>query len=99
MGHINHYKTMSLITDNVLMKLWEEAQRKSSDEWASVKLWTHLWGKYFFTEKDWVISQETPPEGSGRRRVDVTIEYLGRDGKFAVLTFHEAKALQEGLRT
>lgn len=84
---------MSLITDNILKALWDEAQAKPSDEWASAQLWSHLWSKYFFAEKDWVVSPETPPEGSGRRRVDITIKYLGSDGNIAVLAFHEAKSL------
>lgn len=87
---------MSLIIDDVLMALWTRAQEQPSDEWASATLWTHLWNKHFFSEKDWVVSQETPPEGSGRRRVDITIEYLGSDYKLAVLAFHEAKALDAG---
>ena len=87
---------MSLITDGILKKLWEKAQAQSSDEWASAKLWTHLWSKHLFSEKEWVVSPETPPEGSGRRRVDITIEYLGGDNKLAVLAFHEAKALNAG---
>ncbi|UDD64512.1 hypothetical protein AFCA_011748 [Aspergillus flavus] len=44
-----------------------------------------LWTKHIFWEKDWVVMSESPPEGSGRRRVDVTI-------KVAILAFHEAKA-------
>lgn len=35
-----------------------------------------LWTKHIFWEKDWVVMSESPPEGSGRRRVDVTIKYL-----------------------
>lgn len=46
---------MSLITDIVLMRLWEIAQTQSSDEWAAVSLWAHLWSKHFFPESDWVI--------------------------------------------
>lgn len=87
---------MSLITDAILTKLLETAQARPSDEWASAKLWSHLWGKHLFSEKDWVVSQETPPEGSGRRRVDITIEYMGADRDLAVLAFHEAKPLNAG---
>ncbi|KAB8227556.1 uncharacterized protein BDW43DRAFT_323825 [Aspergillus alliaceus] len=87
---------MSLITDGVLMGLWEGAQAQSSDEWASAKLWSYLWNKHLFAEKEWVVSSETPPEGRGRRRVDITIEYFGGDSKLAVLAFHEAKALNAG---
>ncbi|KAM5485522.1 hypothetical protein McanMca71_006250 [Microsporum canis] len=32
----------------------------------------------------------------GRRRVDVTIKYLGSDYSIAVLAFHEAKAMHAG---
>lgn len=36
---------------------------------------------------------ESPSEGSGRRRVDLTLKYLGGKGNIAVLAFHEAKPL------
>ncbi|RAL04252.1 uncharacterized protein BO80DRAFT_259364 [Aspergillus ibericus CBS 121593] len=87
---------MSLITDEILLRLWEKAQAQPSNEWASAKLWSHLWVKHFFVDKSWVVSQETPPEGNGRRRVDITIEYMGSDKNLAVLAFHEAKALSAG---
>ncbi|GAB1190980.1 hypothetical protein APSETT444_000148 [Aspergillus pseudonomiae] len=84
---------MSLITDQLLKCLWELAQAQSSNEWASPKLRSHLWNKHLFAEKEWAVSLEPPQEGHGRRRVDITIEYFGRDSKLAVLAFHEAKAL------
>lgn len=87
---------MSLITDHLLKNLWDTVQAKPSEEWASVDLWGYLWYKHLFTEKEWLISSETPPEGSGRRRVDITIRYLGMGNKRAVLAFHEAKALNAG---
>lgn len=87
---------MSLITDELLMILWETAQALSSDERASAKLWTQLWNKHLFSEKKWVVSREPPLEGSGRRRVDITIEYMGGDKNLAVLAFHEAEALNAG---
>ncbi|GKZ24409.1 hypothetical protein AbraIFM66951_010499 [Aspergillus brasiliensis] len=89
---------MSLITDDVLMRLWERAQAQASDEWASAKLWNHLWSQHLFSGKEWVVSQETPPEAYGRRRVDITIEYMGSDRNLAVLAFHEAKALDAGIQ-
>ncbi|KAJ5483407.1 hypothetical protein N7530_002653 [Penicillium desertorum] len=82
---------MSLITDVTLMGLWEKAQMQSSSERASVRLWTQLWAKHLFSGKDWVVSQERPPEGSGRRLGDITIEYLGEDKGLTVLAFHKVK--------
>jgi hypothetical protein len=35
---------------------------------------------FLSSEKVWVVSQEIPPEGSGRQLVDITIEYLS-EGK------------------
>lgn len=84
---------MSLITDPTLKKLWEVAQAKGSDEWASVALWNHLLSKYIFWEKTWVVSAESPPGDTGRRRVDITIKWLGDNDHFAVLKFHEIKSL------
>ncbi|KAM5443980.1 hypothetical protein MaudCBS49596_008048 [Microsporum audouinii] len=84
---------MSLITDEMLYALWSEAQQKPSSEWAAVAVWTHLWSKHIFWEKGWSVVSESPPESSGRRRVDVTIKYLGSDYSIAVLAFHEAKAM------
>lgn len=84
------YKEMSLITDRVLMGLWEIAQAQPSDEWAAVSLWTQLWNKHLFPETDWVISQQPPSEGNDRRRVHLTIKYLGGDsGNLTILAFHE----------
>nr|KMM70615.1 hypothetical protein CPAG_06926 [Coccidioides posadasii RMSCC 3488] len=77
---------MSLITDGVLMALWERAQERSSDEQASAKVWTHLWNTHFFLEeKDRVISQVAPPEN-----------LLGEGTKSVVLAFHEAEILNAG---
>jgi hypothetical protein len=58
---------MSLSTDPTLLALWKDAQRQSSDEWASVAVWSQLWNKHIFWEKEWVVCPETPPEGKGRR--------------------------------
>ncbi|KAE8416210.1 hypothetical protein BDV36DRAFT_297324 [Aspergillus pseudocaelatus] len=87
---------MSLITDGVLKILWERAQEQASDENGQIMVF-HLWNKHLFAEKEWVVSSETPPEGCGRRRVDITIEYFGRDSRLAVLAFHEVK-LNAGLQ-
>lgn len=46
---------------------------------------------------DWILVPESPSEGSGRRRVDLTLKYLGGNGNIAVLAFHEAKPLDAGL--
>lgn len=88
--------TMSLITDEILNTLWTEAQRNASNEWAAVAVWNQLWNKHIFWEKEWIITPESPSEGSGRRQVDVTIRYLGGDRKLAVLAFHKAKPLDAG---
>lgn len=81
---------MSIITDRVLMKLWETAHSQSSDsESATVTLWTQLWSKHLFPETDWVVSQQPPPKECGRRLVHITIEYLGGDNdNFTILAFH-----------
>ncbi|KAJ5109289.1 hypothetical protein N7456_005964 [Penicillium angulare] len=85
---------MSLITDNLLQKLWESAQTNPHDKSTSAKLWQHLWNKHLFPENEWVVSLESPPVGSGRDLVYIAIEYMGSEileGP-AVLAFHEAKA-------
>lgn len=51
-----------------------------------------LWTKHIFWEKDWVVMSESPPEGSGRRRVGITIKYLAGAHRVAILAFHEAEA-------
>ncbi|PGH15193.1 hypothetical protein AJ79_02558 [Helicocarpus griseus UAMH5409] len=84
---------MSLIDHPLLFELWKEAQEKASDEWASAGFWVHLWSKHIFWEKEWAIAQEGPPEGTGRRRVDVKIRRLAGDNNFTVLAFHESKLL------
>ncbi|EAS34067.1 uncharacterized protein CIMG_05091 [Coccidioides immitis RS] len=88
---------MSLITDGVLMALWERAQERSSDEQASAKVWTHLWNTHFFLEeKDRVIFQVAPPEVCRRRLVDIIVELLGEGTRSVVLAFHEAEILNAG---
>ncbi|KAL5344052.1 hypothetical protein BJX70DRAFT_393477 [Aspergillus crustosus] len=52
--------------------------------------------KYIFTSKEWITAGETPPEGSGRRRVDLTIKYISANLNIAVLAFHEAEAPDAG---
>ena len=59
------------------MHLWEDPQVQSSSE---QRLWFQLWIRHLSSEKVWVVSQEIPPEGSGRQLVDITIEYLS-EGK------------------
>ncbi|PYI23999.1 hypothetical protein BO99DRAFT_398575 [Aspergillus violaceofuscus CBS 115571] len=84
---------MSLITDDLLLKLWELAQTQPSDERASAKLWTHLCSKHFFPEKDWVVSLgPRRQDSSGRRGVEFTIEYMCEGNSLAVLVIHEAEA-------
>ncbi|KAK2868074.1 hypothetical protein FQN49_003179 [Arthroderma sp. PD_2] len=87
---------MSLITDEMLNALWLEAQRKPSDESAAMAVWSQLWNKHIFCEKEWIIAPESPPRGNEGRMVNITIKYLGENREIAVLAFHEAKAMDAG---
>ncbi|RAH75678.1 uncharacterized protein BO66DRAFT_387512 [Aspergillus aculeatinus CBS 121060] len=91
---------MSLITDDLLLKLWELAQTQPSDERASAKLWTHQCSKHFFPEKDWVVSHgPRRQDSSGRRGVDFTVDYMREGNSLAVLVFHEAEASDRSPQT
>lgn len=84
---------MSLVTDEYLLELWKEAQKPSSLESASVAFWNHLWSKYVFAEKEWVITPETSPaEIDKSRRVDLVIKYFS-GASMEVLCFHELKRM------
>ncbi|ODM19654.1 hypothetical protein SI65_04639 [Aspergillus cristatus] len=80
----------TLISDNVVRKLWLKAQRKNTDEWASVALWNYIYNKHLFPGTGWVVTPEYPPS-SGRRRVDITIRYITQQNTLATLAFPEAK--------
>jgi hypothetical protein len=82
---------MSLVMDDYLLELWKEAQKPTSLESASVAFWNHLWSKYIFAEKEWVVTPETAPaEIDKLRRVDLVIKYFGNTS-MEVLCFHELK--------
>ncbi|KAL5344050.1 hypothetical protein BJX70DRAFT_393475 [Aspergillus crustosus] len=72
---------MSLITDEVLSALWHEVHNNPSDVWASLTFWCHLWNKFIFTEKQWVITIEPPQPATTRRLVDISIGYLNSGRK------------------
>ena len=70
---------MSLIADDFLLRLWQDAQEKADAEWASRTFWQQLLGKYLFAEKQFLVSAEEPPSAEdSRRRVDLVIKDLGR---------------------
>ena len=82
------------------MILCEKAQVQSSSEWnsewTSIRLWMKLWTKHLFTEEDWLVCQEMHPEGSGRRRVDITIEYVREKKNMRYLLFMKQRHRMRG---
>ncbi|KAJ5738676.1 hypothetical protein N7493_001831 [Penicillium malachiteum] len=83
---------MSLITDDLLQAVWQDAQTRTSDVLASADLWRHLWNKHLFAEKTFMASMQPPSKDGGRPRINLTIKGLvGANRGLAVLTFHEAE--------
>ncbi|ETI26846.1 hypothetical protein G647_10292 [Cladophialophora carrionii CBS 160.54] len=82
---------MSLVTDEVLLRLWLQAQEKGSRENVSVKFWLHFYCKYVFPGKVWVVSAENEPSVlEPSLRTDLKVEYLG-DVLLELLHHHELK--------
>ncbi|KAI0154772.1 hypothetical protein GGR57DRAFT_95865 [Xylariaceae sp. FL1272] len=83
---------MSIITTPRLQTLWKDAQEHM--EWATTRLWEHIFNRLVFTEENWVVSSQQPPthEPSDRRRVDLVVEQIDEQGrKVGTLLFVEAK--------
>ncbi|KAI9935087.1 hypothetical protein MW887_000708 [Aspergillus wentii] len=92
-NHYNIMKAISLITDPTLLALWKEAQSNPISESASAAVWSQLYNKHIFTEKDWIVAYEYPSE-SIERRVDITIRYFTGNGQqITLFAFHEPGAL------
>ncbi|KAJ6031973.1 hypothetical protein N7540_002705 [Penicillium herquei] len=90
---------MSLITDDLLQAVWEDAQRRPSDVSASADLWRHLWCKHLFAEKIFMVSMQPSVEENGRPRVNLTIKALvGPNRGLAILAFHKAETPSPGPR-
>lgn len=82
---------MSLVTDEVLLRLWNKVQQKGSRENVAGKFWLQFYSKYMFTGKEWVISVEAAPsELELSMREDIKVEYLGYTD-LEVLLHHELK--------
>lgn len=82
---------MSIVNTPQLRSLYESAQY--NPEWASTRLWEHLFRHYFFSEKEWVISSQQPPtqDPSDLRRVDLVVEDFSDAAGFTTVLFMEAK--------
>lgn len=67
---------MSIITDGRLQRLWTDAQQYP--EWATTRLWEHIFNRVVFPESKWVVSSQQPPthQPGELRRVDLVIEEI-----------------------
>ncbi|KAI4150887.1 MAG: hypothetical protein LQ340_003840 [Diploschistes diacapsis] len=87
---------MSLVVDNFLLRLWEEAQQSPDDECVSRTFWLHLLSKYIFLEKRFLVTAEAPPSYlDSRRRVDIIVKNLDLPNP-CVLLFIESKKKNAG---
>ncbi|KAI1296161.1 hypothetical protein F5Y03DRAFT_297709 [Xylaria venustula] len=83
---------MSIITDGRLQRLWTDAQQYP--EWATTRLWEHIFNRVIFTESKWVVSSQQPPthQPSELRRVDLIVEEINAHAQtVGTLLFVEAK--------
>ncbi|KIW21940.1 uncharacterized protein PV07_12652 [Cladophialophora immunda] len=82
---------MSLVTDEPLLLLWSRVQQKGSRENVAVNFWLHLYAKYVFAEKEWIIAvEDAPSELEPSKRGDLKVQYLG-DAGFELLLHQELK--------
>lgn len=89
---------MSLVLDDFLLDLWQEAQDKGDAQWASQSFWQQLLGKYIFAEKRFLVSAEKPPSAEdSEHRVNLIIKDLNRP-KPSVLLFIESEKGNAALR-
>lgn len=83
---------MSIITDGRLQRLWADAQQHP--EWATTRLWGHIFNRLVFTESKWVVSSQQPPthQPGELRRVGLIVEEIDSCADtVGTLLFVEAK--------
>ncbi|GAW23380.1 hypothetical protein ANO14919_129380 [Xylariales sp. No.14919] len=83
---------MSIVTDGRMQRLWTDAQQYP--EWATTRLWEHIFNRVIFTESKWVVSSQQPPthQAGDLRRVDLVVEEIdGHAQTVGTLLFVEAK--------
>ncbi|CAK7238539.1 hypothetical protein SEUCBS140593_010790, partial [Sporothrix eucalyptigena] len=68
---------MSIITTPVLQSLWTDAQQVPL-EWATTRLWEHIFNRIAFNRDPWVVSSQQPPshDTGVTRRVDLVVERI-----------------------
>lgn len=82
---------MSIVNTPRLRVLYDEAQ--ANPEWATTRLWEHLFRHTFFTESRWVVSSQQPPtrDPDDLRRVDLVVENFQDPRDTTTVLFMEAK--------
>lgn len=83
---------MSIITTRTLQRLWEDAQHYP--EWATTRLWEHIFNRIAFPGDPWLVSSQQPPTlaPGDLRRVDLVVEQADpAQGSTATRLFMEAK--------
>ncbi|RMJ09580.1 hypothetical protein BHE90_005948 [Fusarium euwallaceae] len=83
---------MSIITTTTLERLWNDAQRYP--EWATTRLWEHIFNRIAFPSEPWLVSSQQPPTHTpgDLRRVDLVVENIDpAQGNTMTLLFMEAK--------
>ncbi|KAJ4321820.1 hypothetical protein N0V84_005115 [Fusarium piperis] len=83
---------MSIITTKTLERLWNDAQRYP--EWATTRLWEHIFNRIAFPSGPWLVSSQQPPTHTpgDLRRVDLVVENVDTSqGNTMTLLFMEAK--------
>lgn len=83
---------MSIITNHALLCLWQDAQ--DHPEWATTRLWEHIFNRIVFSTEPWLVSSQQPPTHTpgDLRRVDLVVEQVDSASKTTMtLLFVEAK--------
>lgn len=66
---------MSIIRNQKLQCMWQDAQRKG--EWATTRLWEHTFKTQVFKGRNWAVSPQEPPTEADDdlRRINIVAEY------------------------
>ncbi|KAH0829832.1 hypothetical protein AYO21_11405 [Fonsecaea monophora] len=77
----------SLVSDEVLLRLWNRVQEDAWSDNVALNFWLHLFAKYLFSGKQWIVGVDNSPLDIEPLMTDMSVQYLGHAG-MQTLFFH-----------
>ncbi|KIW77024.1 hypothetical protein Z517_09470 [Fonsecaea pedrosoi CBS 271.37] len=82
----------SLVSDEVLLRLWNRVQEDAWSDNVALNFWLHLYAKYLFSGKQWIVGVNNSPFDNDAfdiepLKTDLSVQYLGHAG-IQTLFFH-----------